>query len=267
MLSDPASARLPESLGRLRDLLLSLLGTSQAGEIRPLTRQRLTDHSQCVVVSGLLRGKLCEELGGRPARRIKAGEFLYHMGEAARSVYLVREGLVKTSVVSPGGQDLTLRIHRTGDILGELCLCLGERREQAVSLEQSQVVEIPLDLLVGRLRQDPNSALEFVSAACGHLVQAYERLRSLSVEPTMARLIRILLDLASSLGETTPQGTQIVHHITQEELARLISARREVVSGLLNRLRIDGWIRYTRRGFIEVDKIALAAYIDSMSET
>ncbi|MEO8090847.1 MAG: Crp/Fnr family transcriptional regulator [Gemmatimonadales bacterium] len=258
--TDPLTS---ESPGRFGELLLSVLGMGQ-GSGDALAPRRLSDHSQCVVVSELFRGKLCEELGRRPARRIEAGEFLYHMGEAARSVYLVRGGLIKTSVVSPGGQELTLRVHKPGEILGELCLCLGERRDQAVALEKSEVVEIPLDLLIARLRQDPHAALDFASTACAHLVLAYERLRSLSVEPVLGRLTRTLLDLASDLGETTPQGIRIPHHITQEELARLISARREVVSGLLNQLRNAGLISYTRRGLIVLNRRALQDLLDSI---
>ncbi|MGH2708778.1 MAG: Crp/Fnr family transcriptional regulator, partial [Actinomycetota bacterium] len=150
--------------------------------------------------------------------------------------------------------------------LGELCLCLGERRDQAVALEGSEVVEIPVDLLIARLKQDPHAALDFASAACAHLVHAYERLRSLSVEPAMGRLTRTLLDLASDLGETTPQGSQIAHHITQEELARLISARREVVSGLLNQLRNTGLISDTRRGLIIVNRQTLQDFLDSIGQ-
>ncbi|MEO7987205.1 MAG: Crp/Fnr family transcriptional regulator [Gemmatimonadales bacterium] len=215
----------------------------------------------------MFRGKLCAELGRRPARGVEAGGYVYHMGEPSRSVYLVRSGLIKTSMVSPGGQQLTLHVHKSGDIFGELCLCLGERREQAVGLERSEVVEIPVDLLIVRLREDPDAALAFASAACEHLAQAYERLRSLSVEPAMGRLTRTLLDLAEDLGETTPLGTQISHHITQEELARLIGARREVVSSLLNQLRMAGLISYTRRGLIIVNRQAVRELLDSISET
>lgn len=189
------------------------------------------------------------------------------MGQPAESVYLVRRGLVKTSLVSPGGQELTLRLYPAGDILGELCLCTGERREQAVALETSEVVEIPLAALLRRVRQDPQAALEFASAVCEHLADAHEGLRSLSFDPVTERLARALLGLADRLGETAAHGRRIAHHITQEELARMIGARREVVSGLLNRLRTDGLISYTRRGLIEVDGAALEAYVDSISET
>jgi CRP/FNR family transcriptional regulator len=174
---------------------------------------------------------------------------------------------VKTSLVSPGGQELTLRLYPAGDILGELCLCTGERREQAVALETSVVVEIPLAALLRRVRQDPQAALDFASAVCEHLADAHEGLRSLSFDPVTERLARALLGLADRLGEAGVRGKRIAYHITQEELARMIGARREVVSGLLNRLRTDGLISYTRRGLIEVDRAALAAYVDSISET
>jgi hypothetical protein len=89
-------------------LLLSALGVSPGGGSAPLGQDHLADHSQCVAVSELFRGKLCEELARRPARHVQSGEFLYHMGEPARSVYLVRRGLIKTSMVTPGGREITL---------------------------------------------------------------------------------------------------------------------------------------------------------------
>jgi CRP-like cAMP-binding protein len=112
------------------------------------------------------------------------------MGRPADSVYLVRDGLVKTSLVSARGQEFTLRIYPAGEILGELCLCAGERREQAVALEPSVVVEIPLAALLRRLRQEPQAALEFASALCEHLAEAREGLRSLSFDPVGERLAR-----------------------------------------------------------------------------
>lgn len=205
------------------------------------------------------KGRVGEQLASGPGRNVEAGTLLYTMGQPAESVYLVRRGLVKTSLVSPGGQELTLRLYPAGDMLGELCLCTGERREQAVALEMSVVVEIPLAALLRRVHQDPQTALEFASAVCEHLADAHEGLRSLSFDPVNERLARVLLGLADRLGETGTHGTRIAHHITQEELARMIGARREVVSGLLNRFRDDGLISYTRRGLIEIDRDALEA--------
>ena len=111
-----------------------------------------------------------------------------------------------------------------------------------------------------------HAALELASAVCDHLADAHEGLRSLSFDPVTQRLAWVLLGLADRLGEAGARGSRIAHHITQEELARMIGARREVVSGLLNRLRADGLISYTRRGLIEIDREALEAYAESIVE-
>jgi len=223
----------------------------------PVIRAALREHAAPFL------GKLWEDLARRPARSLAAGEFLYRTGDPARSVYLVRRGLVKTVAISPGGQELTLRIHRPGEVLGELCLCTGERREHAVALEASEVVAITIEMLVARLRQDPLAALDMTRIACEHLAEAYDRLRSRSAEPTVYRLAHTLMDLAADLGAATPEKMLVLHYITQQELAHLIGARREVVSSLLNRLRGQGLIRYSRRGPITVDPGALSAFLES----
>jgi CRP/FNR family cyclic AMP-dependent transcriptional regulator len=222
--------------------------------VRPETDlPRWTDHDECAVLSAFFRGALCEQLATGPTRAVAPGELLYHIGGPARSVFLVRRGLLKTSVVSPGGQELTLRVYKAGDVLGELCLCTAERREQAAALEASDVVEIPIERFLARLHTDPVSALEFVTTVCERLGDAHERLRGLAVDPVLVRLVRTLLSLSAELGGRTSGGIEIGHHLAQEELAQMVGARREVVSTLLNRLREKGLLTYSRGGLINID--------------
>jgi CRP/FNR family cyclic AMP-dependent transcriptional regulator len=223
----------------------------------------LSDHSQCVVLSSCLRGKLCDQLAQLPPRHLLVGERIYLMGNPARSLFLLQSGLVKTSVISPEGQELTHRIYGPGDILGELCLCGGGRRDEAIALEESTVTELPLTTLLARLRREPEAALELASLMCERLAEAYERVESLSWETVLERLVRALLKLAADFGESTASGSHIGHYIKQDELAKIVGARREVVSGLLNRLRNSGHISYSPRGFIAVNRAALQAYADA----
>jgi CRP-like cAMP-binding protein len=157
-----------------------------------------------------------------------------------------------------------LQLHRPGEIFGELCFCTGERREQAVALEASEVTEILLDDLLANLRRNPEATLDLVTALSERLGDTYTRLQSLSFESTLERLVRTLLMLADTLGEVTPEGVHIAHYVKQEELAQMVAARREVVSSLLNRLRERGLIGYPRKGQISVHRQALQAYLDSL---
>jgi CRP/FNR family transcriptional regulator, cyclic AMP receptor protein len=250
-----------ESDARL-DCRLELFDLLLGGPVGPPTRE-LTDHAECVALSASLRGKLCQQLAQLPPRHLRAGDHLYLVGNPARSVFLVQSGLVKTSAISPEGQELTLRIYKPGDILGELCLCGGGRREEAVALEPSTVTEIPLASLLGQLRRDPEAALELASVVCDRLADAYEQIESFSWDTVLHRLVRTLLRLADDLGEWSEQGTHLGHYIRQKELAQLVGARREVVSGLLNRLRESGHISYSPRGAITVQRVPLQAFLDA----
>jgi CRP/FNR family transcriptional regulator, cyclic AMP receptor protein len=229
----------------------------------PGSFDRLSNHAQCVVLSSCLRGKLCQQMTPLPPRHFRAGERIYLMGNPAQSLFLLQSGLVKTSVISPDGEELTLRIHGSGDILGELCLCGGGRRDEALALEPSTVAELPMSVLMGRLKRDPEVAMELASIMCERLADAYERVESLSWETVLERLIRTLLKLAVDFGETSVPGTHIGHYIKQDELAKIVGARREVVSGLMSRLRTSGHISYSPRGFIAVNRAALQAYVDA----
>jgi CRP/FNR family cyclic AMP-dependent transcriptional regulator len=226
-----------------------------------------TDHAQCASVSTLLRGKLCEQFKARPARRVPPGGFVYLKGAPARSVFFVRSGLIKTSAVSEAGEELILQVFKPGEVLGELCLCTGERREQAVALDASELVEIPLPDLLSRLQRDPQAMSDFVVAVCEHLADTYEKLWSARFDSTLTRLVRVLMKLAAELGEPSDKGVTIPHYIKQEELAHLVGARREVVSSLLNRLREKGLISYPRKGRMKMDPTRLATYLSSLSRT
>ncbi|MFL5448229.1 MAG: Crp/Fnr family transcriptional regulator [Gemmatimonadales bacterium] len=231
----------------------------------PLLAIEFPDHAQCEAFGGSVRGRLCQHMALLPPRRLEAGEHLYRTGSPSRSLFLVRSGLIKTSTVSSEGEELTLRLGKPGDLVGELCLCGGNRREDAVALEPSAVVEMSLPALLGRLRDDPDIAVEFAAAVCDRLADAYEQIESLSWDTVLYRLVRTLLRLAAELGEPTENGTSLAHHIKQEELARLVGARREVVSGLLNRLRASGHISYSARGAITVHPGSLHKFLAARS--
>ena len=76
----------------------------------------------------------------------------------------------------------------------------------------------------------------------------------------MHRLTKTLLDLAGQLGRPTGNRVEITAHLTQEELAQMVAARRERVSLGLGLLRRYGMIEYTPHGHLLVDLAALRDY-------
>ena len=216
-----------------------------------------TGHHHCLALSTLFNS--------RGARPVPAGQILYTTADRGDSIYLLRTGLVKTSVFSEKGKELLLSIHGPGVIFGELSFCCGQRREQAVAMEGSEVVEICVDDLVSEFGKSPQAMVDMLNTVCRRLCQAHDQLLTLSFDKTMERLVRRILELVEELGDSVPGGTGIAHYIKQEELAQMIAAPREVVSSLLNELRGLHLVAYSRKGRLTVNTEALRTYLDSLS--
>jgi CRP-like cAMP-binding protein len=76
-----------------------------------------------------------------------------------------------------------------------------------------------------------------------------ERLRLLCFENVEARLVGVLSDLATRLGEPCRHGSsgRDLTCVTQEDLADLVGSSRAFVSTTLNRLKREGTLSSTGR--------------------
>ncbi|WP_447987031.1 Crp/Fnr family transcriptional regulator [Nitrospira sp. Nam74] len=217
-------------------------------------------HSWCEALSTLFRGDLCSSLTSRAGVRVERGQRVYWQGDASASVYFLRSGLIKTCLVTEDGKEQILRIYKPGEVFGELCFCTAARCEEALALEDSEVVELTFAVLIGHLQGNAPALTSFLATISHHLADAYEQIQLLTSEKVMARLVRTLLRLAEEMGEPTGNWIRLRPHLTQEDLARMIGSRREVTSTLLNQLRAMGGIDYASRGQLLVNLLKLGPY-------
>ena len=200
----------------------------------------------------------------RPARRLAAGAFVYLKGDAAQSVYVLRSGLIKISVVWRDGRELILRLARPSELFGKSSLGAPEHQEQARALEPSEIVEISAADLVAQVVHDPGAVAALFKEFALRLREARQTVEGLAFASTMERLCLVLVKLAKELGQPDGPAITIPHYIRQEDVARMAGARREVVSGLLNRLREKGVIGYSRKGILRLDPGVLDRYVQSL---
>jgi CRP/FNR family transcriptional regulator, cyclic AMP receptor protein len=219
-------------------------------------------HTECLVLSSLFRGNLCEQLTSRPGRHYGADQRIYHAGDESHEVYYLRSGLVKVLALSADGREVILDIHKPGEIFGFFCLCGAARADSAVAMEDSDVVVITLANLVERLSESRDALEGFILTVCQRLTRAYDAIQELAFESVPARLAHTLLRLADEMGRETDHGVELEHYITQEELAQMLSARREVVSTALGRMRERGFVEYTRGGKLTINRQALVDFIE-----
>jgi CRP/FNR family transcriptional regulator len=231
-----------------------------------LTDMKLSNHQDCLALSSLFQGGLCESLTHRSGRCVLADQIVYSIGDRAQSIFFLRQGLIKLTAVSADGKEVILTVHKPGEIFGEFCLCEGKRNEMAMTMEDCEIVEIKFAELVQLLQQNQDAMYNFLVSVCQRLSKAHQIICEFSFDPLPKRLARVLLRLADEFGVITKDGIELAHHITQEELAQMVSARREVVSTALSRLREQHLVAYSRKGKLTIHTKALQEYLDHPSD-
>ncbi len=193
-------------------------------------------------------------------RRYRPDGVLFHRGDEATALFLVRRGLVKLVAVSERGTESILHILRAGDVFGEPVVCGGRRPFSAIALTEAAAGILPRERFLALLSEVPAFSRAVLSMCAKRLLQVENGFAGTMHAWAWHRLARELLHLAADLGTEIPDGTLIPLHLTHDELSNLIGTSRETVTLQLRRFEEMGMIR--RRGrHLVVNRPRLAEYV------
>lgn len=150
----------------------------------------------------------------------RAREYVFHEGDAALWLCLVKSGHIRIVRHSRTGKDVVLELLGPGEIFGGVAAI--ERRPYpaaAQATEPSVVVKIPAEVAIGLAERHPTVVREMALLIGRRLRTAHDSVTSLAVEPVEARLAATLLRLADREGIRTKRGIELPYHLTRQSLA------------------------------------------------
>jgi len=170
--------------------------------------------------------------------RYAKGETVFHEGQSADAVYLVKEGRVHLMRFLEGGQASTSCVMTSGDTF--CCLPALDRQPypvDAVAAVDSVVVRIPTSAFHDLLERNPTFLQRSLCLFCERLRQVEHR--SCRVYDSVERrLAQSLLTLSKKFGDTVP--------LTKHELAELANTTVETTIRVLSQLKKQGVIKSSR---------------------
>lgn len=181
------------------------------------------------------------------ARRRTFGrnEVVFHQGDPADSMHMIRKGRFAVRVRTPVGDVATIAIFGPGDAFGELALVGDEtdRSATVISLEQSETVSISrVDL--DRLRHEQPQVNELlVKLLSARLRRTNALLAEALYVPADRRVIHRLRELAQLYSQEEGETTI---PLTQEEIATLAGTSRATVNRVLRAEEKAGALELTR---------------------
>jgi CRP/FNR family cyclic AMP-dependent transcriptional regulator len=142
---------------------------------------------------------------------------------------------VKICVVDREGRELIFTFLVKGDLLGELAIFDGKPRSAtAIAVEDTNTLYLDHEDFLKLLNTSPQICLDIISMLCQRLRRLSNQLEEMTFLDVAGRIARHLLTMANNNPPSMTDSRQTTCSITQEELARVIGASREMVNKILN---------------------------------
>ena len=207
-------------------------------------------------ISYLARNELFREL--RPSelasvaragrrRRAKADAFLFRQGDPGSALYILVEGQVKISQLTPEGHQVLLRVAGPGDMLGAVAVLENERYPAtAQAADDCRLLAWDGPAMLALMQRFPQVAINALRIVSSRVREFQDRYRELATERVERRLARALLRLAGQAGRKVEDGVLIDLALTRQDLAEMTGATRFTVSRMLSEWEGQGIIEASR---------------------
>jgi CRP/FNR family transcriptional regulator len=185
---------------------------------------------------------------------ISRAERLFEEGASGNQLYVILDGKIKLTRAAADGRENLLSVLGPGEMFGELSLFDPRpRTASAVAVTDSRLGALAHDDLRSWLTGRPDVALHLLQALAQRLRRANDVMADLVFTDVPGRVAKALLDLAGRFGESQPDGLQVNHDLTQEELAQLVGASRETVNKALADFAARGWLQLSAKSVLLIE--------------
>ncbi len=194
-----------------------------------------------------LEAFLADEELGRRVVRLRSKQTFFAQGDEADSVFYLRSGRARVTIISPDGKEAVIALLSPGDFIGEESLAapLGKRLATATAIVDCEAMAIGRSEMVRAMHAEHEFSDLFLKFVLARSMRLQTDLVDQLFNSSEKRLARILLLMAEFEKPGDPE--RYIPPITQEALAEMIGTTRSRVSLFMNRFRELGYIDYNGR--------------------
>jgi len=175
-------------------------------------------------------------------RRIKRGETLFNAGEPFNSVYAVRVGFFKTSIIDKDGREQVMGFFMGGELLGMDGVGSGRYNGTAIALEDSEVCVMPFSLIEDLASHVRGLQRNLHSVLAREIVRDHGVMMLLGSMCAEERLAAFLLNLSQRFTARGYSPSEFVLRMTREEIGSYLGLKLETVSRVFSKFQDAGLV-------------------------
>lgn len=181
--------------------------------------------------------------------------YVYLHGDASDRIYFLIKGTVKIGCHSSDGKEVIKTVLHPLAMFGELGV-VGEpsRRDFArVMGSEAQFFVLKVEDFKRLMRSNHDMTGKVLNLVGTRLRSAEDRLESLIFKDARTRIVDFIRDAANNRGRQVGFETLIKHSLTQQDIANITGTSRQTVTSVLNELKKNNQIHFTRRSILVRD--------------
>jgi CRP/FNR family transcriptional regulator, cyclic AMP receptor protein len=192
----------------------------------------------------------------------QAGQIIYNQAQPSTGLHVVIDGKVIVCRRADTGRPLVVDIYQTNEFFGESTMSrCPDPFEQAVALEDTKVMTWTTAEIENIVVSRPQLAVALLEILAQRLLDYRSRLHSFSADAIPGRLVRTLIRFSERLGQAHEDGSVRMIPLTHELLSQCVGTSREAVTHFMNRFRREGYLNYSRKGYIVIRRHALMGWL------
>ncbi|MEE9336698.1 MAG: Crp/Fnr family transcriptional regulator [Methylococcaceae bacterium] len=165
--------------------------------------------------------------------------FVFSEGDETSSMYILLSGKVRVFSCDSQGKEVTLLVQTPVSYFGELALLSNEPRSASiVAVENTQCATIAQSDFNHWLLKHPDVALSLIQDLASTVRRLTNKVKQLALSNVYERTIQVLQEMAVKEGDISV----IKIKPTQQELANMVGASREMVNKIMKELTKGGYI-------------------------
>ena len=187
---------------------------------------------------------------------------VYMEGDPSENLYFLKKGRVKITRIDESGKEFTLTLMEPGEIFGEMGMFDDAPRETtAVALEDSLICTMRRGDFEKLMENKPELSFKLNKLMGLRLRRIENRIQELLFRDVPSRLASLILRLLDQHSREMRNGVRINIKLSQQEIANLIGATREMTSSVINSFKKDGLISIESKYIYILDKKELEKFV------
>lgn len=178
----------------------------------------------------------------------RKNQVIFFPETSSDTIYFLKEGKVKISRLSEQGQALTLQIVGAGEIFGESGI-MGQEEHQnmAETIEPAVICAINKSEFMNFLDRNPKLS-RAVHQLIGFRIRKIEaHIEDLVFYDSRERILKFLENHVESFGKFLTDLWEVRPFLTHQQIGEITATSRQTVNQVLNDLKRDGIIDFSRR--------------------